>query len=424
MEDLYNLSEKTVLVLDFGNQVAVAQRLSRDFGKVLYYIPSVINGFEDHKSKDIGRGVEGITKITDWEEYKDEIDLFVFTDIYMNGLQERLRIEGKAVFGSGKCAEMEKDRVAFKELLKDLDLPVNEYDSAEGVPELTEKLKSIEDKYIKSRLRGDMETFHHQNFVLSKMELKRMSHDLGVYDKQETYVIESPIDAIGEIGYDGFCIDGSYPEISCNGIEIKDVGYLGKMIRYSNLPKQVTDSLNKLAPIFQSYGYKGALSTEIRIDKDKVGYFIDPTMRFPEPNTSLIMEMYDNFSEIIWDVAHGVIPKIKSKFEWGVELIIKSEMSRTEPVAIQFPEEYSKFIKIKNLVVDVDGVHYFTPNNIELCEIGAVIGFGRTMNEAIKMATEIAETVKGFDIKINTDCIESAKSQISELKNNGIYFLT
>lgn len=418
-----DLSDKTALVLDFGGQVAVAQRLARDFGRVLYWSPSVINGYEGHEAADIGRGVPGIIKVKDWEDYKEEVSVFIFTDIYLNGLQESLRREGKAVFGSGKCAELEKDRAAFKELLTSLDLPVNEYDTATGVYELIEKLKVIDDRYIKSSLRGDMESFHHANYTLSKMELKRMSHDMGVYDNQEKYIIESPIEAIAEIGYDGFCIDGLYPEISCNGIEIKDVGYAGRMVRYAQLPKQIKESLDKLGPVFMNYGYRGAISTEVRVDKEKVGYFIDPTLRFPEPNTSLILEMYENFSEVVWNVAHGIVPKIRYKYEYGVEFIIRSEMAKSMPVAIQFPHEYERFVKIKNLVVDDDGTYYYTKNSMELEQIGAVIGLGHSMEQAIKMATNIASTVKGFDIKINTDCIGEVQKQIKDLSKNGIRFI-
>jgi hypothetical protein len=423
MEDKYGIKNKTVLCFDFGSQIQVAQRLSKDFGKVLYYIPSVINGFEDHKAHDIGRGVEGVERVYDWWDYYDEIDLFVFTDIYMGGLQEFLRSRGKLVFGSGKAGKLETDRLGFKELIKELGLPVNEYDVANGIDELDFKLKSVEDRYIKSNLRGDMETFHHTNYVLSKTELKRMKHDYGVYDKQETFIIESPIESIAEIGYDGYCIQGAYPDVSCCGIEIKDVGYLGRMTRYNELPKQVTDVNDKIAPIMQGFDYRCAFSSEIRITKEKVGYFIDTTNRFPEPNTSLTLEMYDNYSEIIWEVANGIVPKIQAKYNWGCEFIIKSELAKTEPVAIQFPEKYKDNIKIKNLVVDENGTSYFTPNNVEMCEIGAVVACGKTMEEAVKMATEISKTVKGFDIKINTDCIEDAKNQMKELNKNGIRFI-
>ena len=414
--------DKTVLVYDFGSYIDVAQRLSRDFGRVLYFIPSITNGFKDHKAHDIGRGVEGIERVEEWEDYYEQIDLFVFTDIYAGALQDYLRRNGKRVFGSGKAGRLETDRLKFKQILAELELPVNGYDVAYGVYDLEEKLKNVDDRWIKSELRGDMESWHHTNYTLSKSELKRMKHDMGIYDKQETYIIDSPIEAIAEIGYDGFCIDGAYPERTLAGIECKDMAFLGRMTRYRDLPEQVTNVNDRLAPLFQSYGYRGAFSSEVRVTKERVGYMIDTTIRFTQPPTSLTLEMYENYSEIIWQVAGGIIPKIKYKYDWGVQLIIKSEQAKDEPTAITFPEEFAKYVKIKNLVVD-EGVSHYTPNNISMTECGAIIGMGHSMEEALKMAKNIADTVKGHDLKINADCLEDAKKQMGELRKYGIRFI-
>lgn len=418
-----DLSNKTVLVYDFGSQIAVAQRLSRDFGRVLYFIPSVTNGFKDHKAHGIGRGIPSIERVDDFWEYYHEIDLFVFTDIHDGGLQEFLRAQGKVVFGGGRASALESERLKFKELIAELGLPVNEYDVAYGLTDLENKLRNVDDRYIKGKLRGDMETWHHQNITLSKSELDRMRHDLGTYQEKETYIIETPIEAISEIGYDGYVIDGMFPEISCCGIEVKDKCYIGKMVRNNYLPKQIKDVNDKISPILQSYGYRSAFSTEVRVTKDKIGYFIDPTLRFPEPNTALTLEMYENYSEIIWDIANGIVPQIKYKYEWGCQFIVKSDMAKTEPIAFQFPEEYRNNIKIKNLTIDEFGVSWYNPNNVEMCEVAAVIGMGQSMDQAISMAAEISKTVKGFDIKINTDCTEDANTQIKELRRSGIIFI-
>ena len=190
-----------------------------------------------------------------------------------------------------------------------------------------------------------------------------------------------------------------------------------------DLPKQITEVNEKFAPIFESYGYCGAFSTEIRVDKKGVGYFIDITARKPQPNTSLTLEMYDNYSEIIWMVGSGEVPVIKSSEKWGVQVIIKSEVAKTLPVAVQFPKKYAKFIKIKNLVVDDEGVSWYTPNGVEMCEIGAIVATGKTRKEASDKVKEIAKTVIGFDLKINCDALDEAEEEIRELTKNGIKFL-
>lgn len=416
------ISEKICCVIDFGNYIKVAQRLAKDFKTVYYYCPFVINGFPEHNPVDIGRGVEGIIKITDWEDYFEEIDIFVFPDLYFSGLQEFLRRQRKLVFGSGKAQIMETDRDAMKKMQKELGLPLNKYEEVEGVHELEDKLRDVEDKYIKSALRGDMESWHHQNYILSKEELKGMKHRMGVFDKKEKYIIEDPIISIAEIGIDTMTCDGKYLEESLTGIELKDTGYYGKIVSYDKLPKQLKNVTDKLSEIFESYGYRGAYSNEVRVDKYLDGYLIDQTMRFPSPPVSLMLVIYQNFSEIVWSISNGEIPKVKYQFTHGVEFIIKSDLAQTDAVAIQFPIEYIDYINIKNLVVD-EGTYYYTPNGVTMKEIGSVVGVGNSLQEAVKMARKIAESIKGFDIKINTDCIEDAKEQIDVLNKNGIRYL-
>jgi phosphoribosylamine-glycine ligase len=423
MEPVVNLSDKVCCVVDFGNYISVAVRLSKDFAKTFYFCPFVINGFPEHNPKDIGRGVPEIVKITEWENFYEEIDIFVFPDLYFSGLQAFLKRQGKLVFGSGTGQIMETDRGFMKRIQKDLNLPTNDYDEVEGLYELESHLMFQEDRYIKSELRGDNETFHHHNYTTSKEELKNMKQRMGIYDKKEKYIIETPIESIAEVGLDSMSVDGVFLPESLTGIELKDVGYYGKIVPYNSLPSQIKDVTDKLSPLFQSFEYRGAYSNEIRIDKNKTGYLIDSTCRFPLPPTTLMLAMYDNFSEVIWYVANGIVPIVKYKYTHGVEFIMKSESAKNQPVALQFPMEYKDNISIKNLVVDDDGTYHFTPNGVPMKEIGSVCGMGNSLEQACKMATEIAKTVKGFDVTINTDCIDDAKSQLKKLRENGINYL-
>lgn len=423
MNDVSELSVMTACVIDFGNYIKVAQVLSKTFGRVLYYTPFVINGFPEHDSYDIGRGVSEIIKVRDWCDYFEEIDLFVFPDLYNEGLQEMLRRMGKKVYGSGRAQAMETDRGYMKTLQKELDLPTNGYEEVEGLYELEQRLMVLDDKYIKSSLRGETETFHHKNYILSKEKIKLMKHKMGIYDKKEKYIIEDPIESIAEIGIDTMTSDGSYLNESLTGIEIKDVGFYGRIIKYSRLPKQIKMVTDRLSPVFENFGYRGAYSNEIRVDKNLDGYLIDQTCRQPSPPTSLMMIMYENFGEIVWAIANGYIPTVKYKYEHGVQFIMKSELARTEPIAIQFPEIYKDNIDIKNLVVDDDGTCYFTPNGSDMCEVGSISAAAHTMEQAVKLATEISSTIKGFDIKINTECIEDVNIQLRELKKHGISYL-
>lgn len=420
---MIDLSDKKVLVYDFGSYVEVAERLARDYGKVYYFCPYVINGYPEHQAMDIGRNVPGFEKVREWASVIDEVDLVYFPDSHEPYLQNFFRSIGKAVFGSVFACDLEHDRKKLNETLKGLGLPVANYAVANGLDELEQLLLQCKDRYIKSSLRGDMETWFHKDYRLSKRELKRMRHEMGLYENKETYIVQHPIEGISEVGIDPFCTDGYFSDITSAGLEIKDAGYLMRLVRYQNLPHSVKSITDALSPVFKECGYRGHYSNEIIISKDKRGFLLDNTCRNGQPPSSLLIEIYDNYSEIVWQVAHGITPTIQYSNEWGVQLIIKSDLAETEPSPIIIPDEVRRFVKIKNVTIDEDGTYYYTPFGMQMKEIGSVIGMGNSLEEAEKRAVEIAESIEGLDIKINTEVIGKAKKSLDKLKKAGINFI-
>lgn len=421
-----DLKSLSVLVYDYGNYFSVAERLSREdgFGSTYYFCTKIINGFPDHKPLDIGRNVSNVICVKEWAECIHEVDLIVFCDSHEPALQLYFESIGKKVFGCKRANELEHNKGLLLDTMKDLGLPVGIYYKIKGIDELDNFLKGIENVYVKSELRGDCETFKHKTYSLTKGELVRMKNQMGAFQNEENYVICEPIESIAEIGIDTFCIDGKYPHKVMTGIEIKDSAFVGCVTEYNMLPKQLKIVTDKFSDLFNELGYRGAHSNEEIVGTDKRGYCIDLTNRFPQPPSDLYMEIYTNFPEIVWQVACGIVPNIEYTYKWGVQLIIKSDLGKTEPSPLIVPDEYKKFVKVKNLVIDDDGTWYYTPNNIEMREIGSVIGVGHTMKEAINMAKKIADSIQGFDIQINSDCLEKAQEQIANLKKVGINYLT
>lgn len=419
-----DLKKYNVLCYDYGSYIEVADRLSRDFGKVYYFCPTVYNGYPTHAPMDIGINIPGVEKVSEWASVIDMVDLVYFPDSHEPYLQNYFRSIGKLVFGAVFACRLEHDRLFLKQTLKELGLPVNNYSVANGIDSLDEILKNSNGvRYIKSSLRGDSETWKHEDYRLSKMELSRMKFEMGLYGKKETYIVEHPIESIGEIGVDTFCIDGEYPEISLAGIEVKDAGYVGRIVHYKRLPNQLQSVCGAFGHHFKDMGYRGHYSNEVIISKDKRGFLIDNTCRCPQPPTSLSIELYSNYSEIVWDVSNGKMPKVGFEHQWGVQLIIKSDVAQNQPSPILVPDEYRKYVKVKNLTIDEEGTWYYTPFGIEMKEIGSVIGMGNSMDEAIKQAIEVAEAIKGFDIYIKTDSLDQAKESISNLRKEGVSFI-
>ena len=420
-----DLSGYKILQIDYGNDISVAQRLARDFGTVYYWGgPYVTNSFPVHNPSDIGNNVPNIIKVKEWAEVVDEIDAAIFSDSMEPQLQNDFKKRGIPVFGSVFADKLEHDRLFLKETLKELGLPVGAYYVANGLDELEQFLLDAKEKYIKSSLRGNSETFKHEDWRLSKRQLKKMRHEMGLYENRETYVVEDLIDPICEFGYDGFIVSGQYVPISMCGYEKKDCCYVGKFIRYQFLPEQIRLVNDKLAPVFNEMGYNGHYSNEIILSKDKRGFLIDNTVRFPSPPGELMLEAYTNYSEIVWDIAHGRMPVIEFKDEWGAQLIIKSDIAEDDPSPILVPEEYKKFVKIKNLSIDEDGTWYFVPSaTMGIKEIGAIVFTAPTMNQAIEGVEKIAASVKGFDIKMDVDSLSSIKKDMAKVSKAGINFI-
>lgn len=418
-----DLKDKVICVVDYGNYVYVAQKMAETYGTVFYYNPSWRTEFPTWNAQMIGAGVPDIEVIDSIWPYYDDIDLFIFTNLFEGNFQEWLRSEGKLVFGSGIGDVMETDRAYLKDLMKELKMPVNNYEVVEGLDKLEKYLENKENKFIKTsnNYRGDIGTFHFNNMKISRSVFDMYKHTLGLAKYKEVFIVEDPIEDAIEIGCDMVVIDGKYPSRGMWGMEVKDSLYFSVITEYNNFPDPIKYVNQRLESPFKSFGYKGPYSSEIRVTKKGTPYLTDITCRFPSPPSSLLMESYDNFGEIVWMVANGQVPEIKNTYKYGVEIIIKSENAKTEPQAIYFPKDISKYVKIKNLAI-IDGVYYYICNNVEVEEIASVIGLGNTLEDAIKHATDNASKIEGYDLRINCDIIDKAKKQIEKMPEYGIKF--
>jgi hypothetical protein len=93
----------------------------------------------------------------------------------------------------------------------------------------------------------------------------------------------------------------------------------------------------------------------------------------------------------------------------------------TLPKVDDFPEKIRNFVKIKNLYKQND-TYYCVPLGHNMTDIGAVIGLGNTLEEAIKQATDNAKQIEGYMINIKTGSIDEAQKIIADAENIGIKF--
>jgi hypothetical protein len=410
---------KTVCVWDNGLFIECAITLARDFGKVLYYVPWQ-SGYPSSNITIIGRGVPNLKQIENPWPFIDEIDLWVFPDVYEGATQEFLASLGKRVWGGRRGEDLELDRAGSKEYLASLGIDIGKWYLVNGVKALRKHLERHDDQWVKiSKTRGDGETFHSENYDLVKPRIDELEYKLGAKGDIMEFIVEDAINDAVEVGYDGYTIDGKYAKNAMFGIEIKDKGLVMKTLKYDALPIEVSSVNDKLSQAFREFGYRGMFSSELRITRDHTPYMIDPCCRCGSPPSELMWEMVSNWADIMWEGALGTVVEPVFTAKWGAELLLISDWGDRNWQPLEFPKSIRRNVKLRYLTI-IDGKYYQVPQASAHPEIGAVVATGDTMEAAIKNVTEIAEKVKGFYVDVHPEALNEATEQFDKLKEFGI----
>lgn len=414
-----NYKSLSVAVIDNGLFTALAETLTRYFGTVYYWSPWV-SILPKSNRRMIGTGIPGVQRIDSFWPLLGEIDLFIFADVCFGPLQLHLESLGKRVWGSRMGEELELDRVASKKHMASLGIDIGPYKVIRGFDALRKHLEKNKDQFIKISLtRGDMETFKAPNYRLIEPYLNELEHKLGVLKTQLEFVVEECIPDAVEIGYDGWTIDGQFPQNATAGIEIKDKGFVMHAKPYDDIAPQLHVVNDKLAQTLANYHYRGFLSTEVRVTKDGHGYVIDPTCRAPSPPSQLYWEMITNWGDIFWEGADGTIVEPEFAAEWGAELMIYSLEADRMWLPIDFPKEIQSQVKLSRYAV-LSGRPYVIPQDCELQIIGAVVGTGDSLETAVKSCQEAAGQIEGFGVEIKAEALDEAQSELEKLKEFSI----
>ena len=411
-EDLSNL---TCLCRDFGSFLPVARRFGQDFGKTYYHCPWEMGGASTSNSLTIGFGLPEINRVRyfwDCLAYAKP-DLICFLDCLEGDLQEYLRTKGHHVWGSGKGGELELFRWETANLMKKIGLPVPPgRERIFGFAKLRDYLKAHKNRYVKYSLtRGDFESFHHEDYALSESILDYHEQQLGFKKEMVEFTVWAEIPNAREVGFDGYTVDGQFPKLVLYGVEEKDAGYFGRMVKYSELPESVRFVNDKLAPVLKSIGYRGPISTEVR-EADEP-YLIDITARYPSPPSESETRLFKNFSEIAWHGARGECVDPIFAAPCVCQLILKSSWAEKNWLPIEVPKDVQPWVTWKNLC-RTDGRDKVIPVFGGLQEIGSVVALGQTPEEAKKLCIARAEQVKGAEIKFQPESLDKAIKAMEE----------
>lgn len=360
---------------------------------------------------DIATGLPEVERIYNMWKYLDKVDMIYFPDCYDWEFQEWLKSKGHIVFGAGKSEELEMDKTKFYSLLKKLNLPVAPYTVIKGVDNVIKYLDNKTDKWLKpasSYYRGDFETFHYVNKHQNESWFIDLKSRLGKRCDKLEIIIQDPIDSVCESGWDGFCIDGNYPKNCMSGYEIKDKGYIGKI--FTETPKVIKQVNSKLSPVFKKLGYRGHMSTELRITKDGTTYYIDPTHRIPSPPGELMTKIYTNYPEAVYRVANGLDPKLEFKDIYGATIMLQSDWNEKHEICVEYPKSIEPHISLKSQF-KVGDKYYVVPNS-NSGYFGAVSCTGKSIKEATNKCLNVIKEVKAHGLEYDDKVFDCCQDQI------------
>lgn len=417
------LSDNTALVWDRGSFLPFAQALGGKggFGQVLYF--SEWRGFAPY-SKDalIGRDMENVRRVDSFWDHLDDADVVVFPDVGDGDMQMYLRQIGKSVWGTGRAEMLELDRVNFKRYMEEIGLPVIPWNHVVGMDALENYMRdpSNDDSYIKSSFfRGDLETFHHEEWDLSKPWFLDTQMRLGPHAMELDTMTEKSVPAI-EPGYDGYNVDGVFPQNAIWGWEKKDSLYVGKAGMAADMPLIIRQTNAAIGPALGKLGCRGNYHSEVRLADDGTVYLNDPCCRCGSPPHEIMSIQIANWAEIVWAGAHGEVVEPEFTSQYGAQILLRSEYADEHFVSINIPEDLMGRVRLRRPTKYEDGYWHVPGSHLDL--IGSALGLGDTPDAALKEAEEVAGELKAYQLDYNKNARDDMLKIIEEGEKRGLYF--
>lgn len=421
-----SLRESSLLIVDNGLFVSLAQTLAKDFGSVFYW-SEYAGPFPRDAESAIGEGLTGVKRIKDGVELWRLIDgadkskfMISFTDSYGGGWTEFLRKIGHRVWGPGPGEKIELDRYYAHDLFARLGIPMPEYKKITGTEGLKSYLKSHDDTYVKARyarIRGNFETHRCESFDLVEPWFIELESTLGSRKDTTEFLVEKSIGDAVEISSERYLIDRQFPAECMFSMEVKGDGAISRVLPTNQFPKQITSIDALLVKESWATGYRAPFTIETRVDKSGTPYPIDPCCRFGRPAWGTVSANVENLADIFWSGAEGVMVDPIHKEEWAVELMIECPKVGNQGAVLEIPNSVRPFVFLSDAYFS-RGYDRVTAQDIS--NIGSVVGLGSSLDAAIKSCLDRADKIKGDGLKMATGCFDKAKESFDNLKDYGI----
>lgn len=408
--------DKTICVYDDGGLfLCVAHRLSQDFKKV-YYFNNWKSAFPTVNDSYIGKGYDDFERIDNFWDKLPEIDIVFFPGVMDGDLQQYLESIGKGVWGSREAEMLEVDRWEFLQYLKKLGLNVPKSELITGLDALQKVMEKTGDIYIKvnSTTRGSFETFFHKSWDTSRPLMDKLRHDMGAIGDEVKFIVQEPIDGDLEYGFDTYMVAGEFPDEVMYGFEIKELGYVCKVVKFKDMEPGIIEIFDKLKPTFKSYNYTGPFSAELRKDESGKFYFTDACCRCANPATFVMTLMMSNFSQVVNEGSHGKMIQPEWNARYGGEVTINSNFIKQEFGELFYPDEIKPFINRFNCCL-IDGKEWTIPNGHyarQLDSYGSVAAIDDDPEKMLKTLEDRIDMIDGYQLSIDNKNLDVALEKL------------
>lgn len=414
-----DLPNTTFCVIDHGFGLPIARRLAEAGSRVLYHTPWE-KAYPVLNDAVVGDGFPEIERCNDFWSHKNEIDVFVFPDIYHQGLQQELRSQGKPVWGSGNSMRLELDRMFFLKTLKDLGLDVPKFDVVTGVSALADYLKDKKDVFIKiSRWRGSWETLHWYSQAEDGHRIAEWAVKFGGAKEKVRFLCFAKIDTKLELGCDTFNINGQWPKHVVHGIEKKDCAYFAAVTPLKDMPPEITDIMHAFSPVLQKLGYACQWAMEVRV-ADTGNFFIDATTRLGLPSTASQLINMKNFPEVVYHGAHGELVEPEYEKPFTAECMVKIHGKPGSWDTVILDPELDKHFKAFDCCL-IDGQLWFPPDEAPVEEIAWLVSTGDTPTECAEEMNRLADLLPDY-ADAQVEALADIIREIEEAEEKGIKF--
>jgi hypothetical protein len=346
LEKAKKKSNYTFLIRDTGVAIDVARRLADDGNRVIYYTE-----WMELKPKfaryAVGLGYPGIEKPKEkFITLLDEADCLVFYDTGYGDMIQGFRDKGYTVFGSGAGEILEVNRGYAKAVQRQVGLPVQGYRIINGIDNVLNYIKKNPKKYVKINIfRGDRETFYAEDAKSAEATLNVLRPKLGPFEASFEFLVEDKIpDVVVETGFDLFFNGHDYLRPYMWGY-LKEGVYVGKFT--NELPEMIDTVAQAMKPIFTQFNYRGMISCEILVTKDRKFYLLDWTCRGPYPMGALYTYAIKNYTDVIIGCARGEDVKIETRATFVGAMDAKSSHATENWIKVSYPPEFVNQIRVQ-----------------------------------------------------------------------------